>query len=86
MAPKKKGKAEPSIKQVSTATPINATPNWPAFVPLIPESDLVLHEVLPHQIITVPNFWTATLCRNYVSFLSSLPLVCTLRSTRVSPS
>ena len=51
--------------------------NWPIFQPLMPESDLALQEVLPGQIITIPNFWTSTLCKNYVSFLSSLPLTTT---------
>jgi hypothetical protein len=27
--------------------------------------------------VTITNFWTATLCKNYVSFLSSLPLTTT---------
>lgn len=76
MAPKKKGKADPSV---ATAASTKATPNWPPFIPLIPTSDLSLEETLSGQIVTVPNFWTATLCKNYVSFLSSLPLVC-LRS------
>ena len=62
-------------KQQSTATA--AVPNWPVFQPLMPESDLSLQETLPGQIVTIPNFWTSTLCKNYVSFLSSLPLTTT---------
>ncbi|OCL04671.1 hypothetical protein AOQ84DRAFT_399985 [Glonium stellatum] len=54
-----------------------AAPNWPAFHPLIPESGLTLHEVLRGQIVTISNFWTSTLCKSYVSFLSSLPLTTT---------
>jgi hypothetical protein len=78
MAPKKKSKAESSSN--TTLIPTKVTPKWPPFTPLIPESDLSLRETLPGQIVTVPNFWTATLCKNYVSFLSSLPLVrpCTI--------
>lgn len=74
MAPKKKSKNEPS-----KSTPIQSVtaPNWPTFSPLIPESDLTLNELMPGQIITIPNFWTAKLCRDYVSFLSSLPLTTT---------
>lgn len=75
MAPKKKGKAE-LVPKVPAARPAQP-PNWPAFAPLIPESDLSLQETLPAQIVTIPNFFTATLCKNYVSFLSSLPLTTT---------
>lgn len=70
MAPKKKSKTEPP-------PPTKSTPNWPAFSPLVPESDLTLQHVLPGQIVTIPDFWTATLCKNYVAFLSSLPLTTT---------
>lgn len=77
MAPKKKGKGEPVPKASAPARPAQQTPNWPSFTPLIPESDLSLQEVLPGQIVTIPNFFTATLCKNYVSFLSSLPLTTT---------
>jgi len=70
MASKKKSKTEPP-------PPTKSTPNWPAFSPLVPESDLTLQHVLPGQIVTIPDFWTATLCKNYVAFLSSLPLTTT---------
>jgi len=74
MAPKKKTRPEPSTKP----TPLPpALPRWPALSPLLPASDLALHELLPGQIVAVPQLWTATLCRNYVSFLSSLPLTTT---------
>lgn len=71
MAPKRKAKVDLPLKPPAPA------PNWPVFQPLLPESDLALQEALPGQIVTVTNFWTATLCRNYVSFLSSLPLTTT---------
>ena len=78
MAPKKKGKPEPAgAKGAATPQAAQQTPNWPAFIPLIPEADLSLQEVLPGQIVTISNFFTATLCKNYVSFLSSLPLTTT---------
>jgi len=69
-----KNKRVPPKAPAPVATP---PPNWPPFTPLIPESDLSLHEVLPDQIVTVPNLWTSTLCKTYVSFLSSLPLTTT---------
>jgi hypothetical protein len=77
MAPRKKAQKsalKPSVPSQSTSTP---PPNWPPFQPLIPESDLTLEEVLPGQIVTIRNLWTATLCKNYVAFLSSLPLTTT---------
>jgi hypothetical protein len=43
----------------------------------VPESDLSLCHVLANQIITVPHFFTARLCKDYVSFLASLPLTTT---------
>lgn len=76
MAPKKKAKDE-HPKSAASPPSVKAAPNWPAFTPLIPETDLALQEILPGQIVTIPNFWTATLCKNYVSFLSSLPLTTT---------
>ncbi|KAJ4991603.1 hypothetical protein SVAN01_02984 [Stagonosporopsis vannaccii] len=77
MVPKKSAKAAAASKVPLPQRPAQQTPNWPAFTPLIPESDLSLQEVLPSQIVTIPNFFTATLCKNYVSFLSSLPLTTT---------
>jgi hypothetical protein len=76
MAPKKKGKTD-SMGPASVSQVSRTTPNWPAFSPLVPASDLALEEVLPGQIVTIPSFWTATLCKNYVSFLASLPLTTT---------
>ncbi|KAF1849053.1 uncharacterized protein K460DRAFT_84447 [Cucurbitaria berberidis CBS 394.84] len=78
MVPKKKGKPESKPVASSSSQPARQPPpNWPAFTPLIPESHLALEELLPGQIVTIRNLWTATLCKNYVSFLSSLPLATT---------
>lgn len=52
-------------------------PNWPRFNPLLPRVDLSLRTLVEDQLVLIPNFWTATLCRTYVSFLSTLPLVTT---------
>ncbi|KAL2223270.1 hypothetical protein M432DRAFT_44525 [Thermoascus aurantiacus ATCC 26904] len=52
-------------------------PNWPPLRPLVPASDLTLESLLEDQIYIIRNFFTSTLCKNYVSFLSSLPLVTT---------
>ncbi|KAF9697678.1 hypothetical protein EKO04_004096 [Ascochyta lentis] len=74
MPPKKTPKAGPASKASSSA---HQPPNWPALAPLLPASDLSLQESLPGQIVTIPNFFTSTLCKTYVSFLSSLPLTTT---------
>ncbi|KAL8707216.1 MAG: hypothetical protein Q9220_007710 [cf. Caloplaca sp. 1 TL-2023] len=52
-------------------------PKWPPLKPLIPALDLTLETVLKDQIIVIRKFFTSSLCKNYVSFLSSLPLVTT---------
>ncbi|KAL3475003.1 hypothetical protein BJX99DRAFT_259765 [Aspergillus californicus] len=52
-------------------------PNWPPLRPLIPSTDLTLTPFLPDQIYLIRNFLPSTLCKTYVSFLSSLPLITT---------
>lgn len=77
MAPKNKKKDLRPVQTSATVSAPVAAPNWPPLHPLIPESHLSLQEVLPGQIVTISNLWTSTLCKNYVSFLSSLPLTTT---------
>jgi hypothetical protein len=72
MPPKKQ---HPSAKP--KAPPANVPPNWPVFKPLLPTSDIYLETVADSQIVVARNFWTGTLCKNYVSFLKSLPLTTT---------
>ncbi|KAF2095582.1 hypothetical protein NA57DRAFT_67936 [Rhizodiscina lignyota] len=52
-------------------------PNWPAFDPLIPRMDLSIEVLVPNQVVLIRNFFTSALCKKYVSFLSTLPLVTT---------
>jgi hypothetical protein len=73
MAPKGKKKdasAAPTVER-------QALPNWPVFQPLLSSLDLTLEQTVPDQIVTIHNFWTSTLCKNYVSFLSSLSFTTT---------
>ncbi|KAL1792653.1 hypothetical protein ACET3X_009160 [Alternaria dauci] len=77
MAPKKKAQQGASSRPAPSPGPAGQSYNWPPFTPLVPDEDLALHEVLPKQIVTIPNFFTASLCRTYVSFLASLPLTTT---------
>lgn len=76
MAPKpsKKNKKD-ATNTTPSASPTR--PNWPPLAPLLPREDLALTQVLPNQIITIPRFWTSTLCKSYVQFLSTLPLTTT---------
>lgn len=71
-----KSKAVPS-KRTKVVTAAVPTPSWPALQPLVSISDLSLETLLQDQIIVIRKFWTSSLCKNYVSFLSTLPLVTT---------
>src|ERR1700738_4262878 len=75
MAPAKKISAVKSKTKTSTDT--EPPPNWPPFKPSRPTSDLTLHTLVDSQIILIHNFFTSTLCKTYVSFLKTLPLVTT---------
>ncbi|KAK4963452.1 hypothetical protein LTR10_001081 [Elasticomyces elasticus] len=54
-----------------------APPSWPPLQPLVPAADLTFTSLLPDQVLTIPRLWTAALCKTYVSFLATLPLVTT---------
>ena len=64
-------------KSAAKSAPFTPPPNWPPFKPLLPASDLCLETVVDSQIVVARNFWTSTLCKDYVSFLKSLPLATT---------
>lgn len=74
MAPKTKEK-QPSRSKPESAAPLQV--NWPPLRPLVPSLDLYIDPILPNQIFLIRNFFTSSLCKNYVSFLSSLPLTTT---------
>jgi hypothetical protein len=69
---KKHAATQPTSKSSETTLP-----NWPPFKPLLPTSDLSLNTLVDSQIVVIRNFWTSTLCKNYVSFLKTLPLTTT---------
>jgi hypothetical protein len=73
MAPKKPA-ARTTPRPKVGPTPL---PNWPTLKPLLPITDLALSLLIPNQIILVHNFFTSTLCKNYVTFLKGLPLTTT---------
>ncbi|KAJ3856845.1 hypothetical protein EV368DRAFT_31589 [Lentinula lateritia] len=64
-------------KDTAISTPLEQPPIWPPFKSLIPSNLLSSQETLANQIVTIPHFWPASLCKTYVSFLSNLPLVTT---------
>lgn len=81
---KSKGLKEKSIAQPppSSAKTSNAVqrPNWPAFKPTLPVTQLSLEApvaAFEDKILVARNFFPKTLCRDYVAYLQSLPLVTT---------
>ncbi|MCJ1450739.1 hypothetical protein MMC28_001073 [Mycoblastus sanguinarius] len=74
MPPKTHGKSARKQKLTEQRVP---APDWPPLQPLVPTTDLTLDTLLEDQIIVIRNLFTSALCRRYVSFLSSLPLVTT---------
>ncbi|KAI1348036.1 hypothetical protein F5Y01DRAFT_328874 [Xylaria sp. FL0043] len=57
-----------------------ATISWPPFKPKLPVTQLVLDAPVPafqDQIVLLRNFWPKSLCRDYLAFLSGLPLTTT---------
>jgi hypothetical protein len=77
MAPKASKKSKKDSTTSSSKPTTHPRPNWPPLHPLLPSSDLSLTIQTPDQIITIPHLWTSTLCKTYVSFLSTLPLTTT---------
>ena len=78
MAPKSKSAKKTTSTATNTQPPKESIrPDWPPFKPLLPAADLSIETLLENQILTIPRFWTSTLCKNYVSFLSTLPLATT---------
>lgn len=86
MSSKKAKSALKKQKDKQKAGPSNqptSLPNWPLLEPLVPASDLELEIVLNDQIIVIHNFFTSTLCRKFVDFLSSLQLETTPSQPKV---
>ncbi|KAI0540372.1 hypothetical protein GGR58DRAFT_143772 [Xylaria digitata] len=57
-----------------------AATSWPPFKPKLPVAKLVFDTPIPtfrDQIVLLRNFWPKSLCRDYLTFLSSLPLTTT---------
>lgn len=83
MAPKSRSAKKPETvtktpkANIANAAHTKSAPNWPPIAPLIPAEDLALVTLLKDQILTIPQFWPTSLCRSYVSFLSTLSFATT---------
>jgi hypothetical protein len=72
--PKPKNKGSKPGK-VEAAEPPPAPPSWPAFKPPLPIVDLTpVPHPLTSKVVLIPSFFPRSLCRDYVSFLKTLPL------------
>ena len=73
--PTKRRQKEIPAKNAKAPPP--SLPAWPPLHPLVPTTDLSLETILEDQVFVIRNFLTSTLCKKYVSFLSTLPLITT---------
>ncbi|KAH7020035.1 hypothetical protein EDB80DRAFT_870634 [Ilyonectria destructans] len=72
--PKPKG-SKSSKTPAPTPQPPPPLPSWPAFKPPLPVVNLTLNpHPLTSKVVLVPSFFPRSLCRDYVSFLKTLPL------------
>jgi len=73
--PKSKKESHSQTSRSPPELPIR--PDWPALHPIGTADDLSLRSLHQNQIVVVRNLWTSTLCKKFVSFLSTLPLTTT---------
>ncbi|KAG5926054.1 hypothetical protein E4U42_003688 [Claviceps africana] len=68
-------KSRPHKSPKTVPAPPAPPPSWPQFKPPLPVVHLVpvLHPLTP-KIATMPLFFPKSLCRDYVTFLRTLPL------------
>ncbi|KAJ9611388.1 hypothetical protein H2200_004572 [Cladophialophora chaetospira] len=77
MAPRAKQKAGQAKQDATIHANKQKRPDWPPLVPLVPAEHLSIESLLAGQILIIRNLFTSSLCKSYVSFLSSLPLTTT---------
>ncbi|KXT01935.1 hypothetical protein AC578_2543 [Pseudocercospora eumusae] len=63
-------------KAIAAPSQKNRVPNWPPILSL-PSAELAIEVLVKDQILTVSQLWTTKLCKSYVAFLKTLPLVTT---------
>ncbi|RMZ87276.1 hypothetical protein DV736_g5498, partial [Chaetothyriales sp. CBS 134916] len=76
MAPKVRAKSVRSCADATEPTKPQP-PNWPPLAPLVPANQLHIETLHTDQILIIRNLFTSKLCKDYVSFLSSLRLMTT---------
>lgn len=78
-APATNGKlAQASTPSAAAAPPASsAPPSWPSFKPSLPITDLTFDTLVDDKVVVLRKFFPKSLCRDYVSFLSTLPLITT---------
>lgn len=82
MPAQKRSKKKPTS---TTTKPESTPPNWPPLCPLVPSTDLYIEPLLTDQIYIIRNFFTANLCKSYVSFLTSPSSTIDLITTPLKP-
>jgi hypothetical protein len=76
--PRHKGsKAAAKPRPSTVAAAAGPAPSWPAFKPPLPVADLQPESLLNDRVVLIRNFWPKSLCRDYASFLRTLPLTTT---------
>jgi hypothetical protein len=77
--PKSKGRRQqpPSTSTSTSSSTTTPPPNWPPLTPSIPAEHLYVETLLSDQILIIRNLFSAKLCKDYTSFLSTLPLTTT---------
>jgi len=69
-------KPSPAVKAAAAAA-VTTPPDWPAFKPPLPVVDLEFDSLVEDKVVVLRSFFPKNLCRDYVSFLRTLPLITT---------
>lgn len=70
-------KPSPAVKAAAAAAVATTPPDWPAFKPPLPVVDLEFDSLVEDKVVVLRSFFPKNLCRDYVSFLRTLPLITT---------
>lgn len=86
MAPKSKSKSKSKTRNPRSSTapstqgrenPGPQRPDWPPLTQPIAMTEPSLTTLIPNQVLLVPHLLSTGLCKTYINFLSTLPLVTT---------
>lgn len=70
-------KSKAAAKAKAAAAESVKPPAWPIFKRPLPLMDLEPESMLDSRVVLIRNFWPKSTCRDYVSFLRTLPLITT---------